>query len=288
MRVFRHLGIALLALVPFAVAVRPAEAVSVVGYYTFDNQDAADLSSFMNHGTVGASVTFTTDTPGAIGGGHAARFDGTGGNAGLILVPNSPSLQALDDSLSVAFWIKMDHTANPIWIRVTRKASEANASDGWIINRNNNTSDLLMRTDTTGVGGAFNQNRGQGVGVGMLDGQWHHYVHVRDNGTWTEYVDGVFTGSGAYPHGNGFGNTQPLLIGGRGQNMIRLLDDYSIWNGAISAEFAAYLAARWRCARSRPARCAAGVMPDRQTRLSHTLSTPAPEPTARCCSLLSP
>lgn len=241
MKVTRLLPVVLVTFASMVMA-PSAFAVALVAYYDFDGMDAADLSGNGNDGAVGSAVGFSTDVPTAIGNGYSAIFDGTSGNNGLITVPNSPTLQAIDNSLSVAFWIKMDHTANPNWVRVTRKASEANGTDGWMITRHNNNSDLLMRTDTTGPGGAFNRNRGQGVGVGMLDGEWHHYVHIRNNGIWTEYVDGVQTGTGAYPHGDGFSNTQPLLIGGRGQNMIGQLDDYSIWNGALTSDQVTHLA----------------------------------------------
>lgn len=215
---------------------------TVVAYYTFDGADATDASGFGNTGVVGGAVSFVSDVPSPLGGGMSASFDGTGGYAGLISVANSASLEALDNSITVAFWIKMEHTDNSNWIRVMRKASEGAGTDGWIINRNSANSDLLMRTDTTGGGGAFNQNRGQGVGVGMLDGEWHHYAHVRSNGTWIEYVDGVQTGTGAYPHGNGFGNAQPLLIGGRGQNMIGQLDEVLIWDGVLDSRRVGLLA----------------------------------------------
>ena len=222
----------LLALAVLVMLSAQGAQAQLIGYYTFDGNDAADGSGFGNAGTVGANVAFSSSVPTALGSGQSAVFDGTSGGNGLISVPNSASLQAINDSLTVSFWINMDHTANPNWVRVTRKASEGNPSSGWIVNRNSNTSDLLMRTDTQGVGGAFNQNRGQGVGTGMLNGTWQHYTHVRDNGTWIEYVNGVQTGTGTYPHGTGFGNTQPLLIGGRGggDNMVGSLDDYAIFN----------------------------------------------------------
>ena len=51
-----------------------ADAVELLGYWSFDNDDATDYSGYGNHGVVDAEVAFTNDTP--TGTGRAAAFFG--------------------------------------------------------------------------------------------------------------------------------------------------------------------------------------------------------------------
>jgi len=204
----------------------------LVAYYSFDGSDAADQSPKGNHGTVGASMAFNPASP--FGTGQALQATGVSGNAGLVSVPNSSSLEGIRHQLSLSAWIKADATVNPDWFRFMRKGTESNPGQTWMWNRNASTQDTNMRIDTSdGVTGTFNMNRGRDTDV-VLDNQWHQLVFTLDNGNWAEYLDGVASGSGTYDHGNGFSNTEPMLIAGRGQNMTGFLDDIGVWDHALS------------------------------------------------------
>ncbi|MEM7396077.1 MAG: LamG-like jellyroll fold domain-containing protein, partial [Verrucomicrobiota bacterium] len=217
------------------VSARPL-LVGAVGIWKFDDDDATDSSGNENHGAVGLALEFDNDVPSLVASGRSVVGDGTGGNAGLVRVEHSVSLASIVDELSVAFWLKADAASNPNWIRIMRKGNEAMGTNSWIINRTLDQADTLIRIDTTGPGGAFNQNRGNGVGTTAMDGTWHHLVYTLNRGTWREYLDGVETGTGGYPHGNGLANNQPLLLVGRGQNLIGRLDEIGVWNRELSTQ----------------------------------------------------
>ena len=208
----------------------PFASADLIAYYTFDG-DGDDTSGMGNNGTVGASVTFDTDVPAALAGGQSIRGTAVNGSAGVVTVPNSASLETLKDTMTVSFWVKVDWTANSNWVRLMTRGDEAeNASNSWLINRFNNNDDLLIRTDTQGGGGTFNQNRGGGAGT-LQNNQWHHMAYVLDNGNFEEFVDGTSTAAGAYPHGTGFDNSSELLILGRGNgNLNGFMDEVAIWN----------------------------------------------------------
>ena len=220
----------------------PSVRADLVGYYSFDRDDGNDASENANHGVVGSAVTFSSDTPGVLGG-RSAVADGS--RDSLITVASSPSMESISDQLTIAMWVKADSGANSNWVRLARKANEANDSNyGWIVNRFNNNSDALIRIDAAG---GFNQNRGGGSGGAageVFDGDWHHLAYTLDNGNWEEWVDGARTGSGNYTHGSGFSNTEPLHILGRPNGVLNgLMDDVSVWSHRLEQDEIELLAA---------------------------------------------
>ena len=215
----------------------------LAGLWTFDADNATDDSGNNNDGTVGSGMSFSADAPTAIGGKSLAGT-GAGGSSGYVSVPNSANLEAIDDQMTLSFWMKADGAANQNWFRIIRKGNEVNGATSWMITRHSGNDDTLIRTDTVGGGGAFNQNRHTGQGLGVLDNQWHHIAYVLDSGSTMEYVDGTLTSSTTYPHGNGLSNTQPLLIGGRGSgNIVGNLDDVALFGRAFTAAEIARFAA---------------------------------------------
>lgn len=212
----------------FAVAAPAA----LIAHYSFDADNAADLSGNANTGTVGASVAFSTDTP--LGSGKAMETTATG-SAYVVTVPTSTSLESIDHQLTFSFWMKAGTAGQNNWFRVFQHANEGNGTQGWLINRYSSSTETNIRVDTTGAGGQFNQNLAEGVNTGTLDGQWHHMVYTLNNGTWEEYADGA-RASGSYSHGSGFSNTRPLYIAGRNNTAeyIGLLDDVAVWNERLS------------------------------------------------------
>jgi len=219
----------------------PALASGLVGYYTFDNSDAADASPFGNDGTTGGS--FVSDVPSAIGSGLALQM--TGPAAERVLVPNSPSLETISDELTIGFWVKAATGDNDNWVRFARKATGGSGAQGWILSRYNNTDNINIRTDTQGAGGAFNQNRPSGgdAARSILDGEWHYLTFTLDNGDVAEYIDGAEVWSGTYPHGNGFSNSIEMYLGGRNDHSyVGLMDDVSVWSTALDPGEIAWLA----------------------------------------------
>jgi hypothetical protein len=232
-RVCRLAGISsvacLILLAVFAVNQARAE---LVGYWTFDSDDATDYSGFGNHGAVEAYVAFTNDTPTGIG--RAAAFAGGNDPNAQITMTNTASLQ-VDDTMTLCYWVKMD-AATPDWTRYIRKNNSSTALDGWMVNRNDSTLSSGIRFDTEQSGGAGNQNTLTG-GAEDLDGEWHHVVFVADNGSGEKFVDGVSVQTSTYNHGTGFGNTEPIVLNANDTYtgaFVGALDDVTLWNTALT------------------------------------------------------
>ncbi|MEM7392733.1 MAG: LamG domain-containing protein, partial [Verrucomicrobiota bacterium] len=209
--------------------------LGLVGLWNFDAGSGADTSGQTNDGVVGAALNFTNDVPPAIGMGQSIVGAGVGGVNGLMEVPNAPGLETITDELTVAFWIKADAAANGNWFRMIRKGSEAPGTNSWMVTRHVDRADTLIRIDTTGPDSAFNQNRGIGVGTNVLDGTWHHLAYTLKRGRWEEYVDGIRTGAGSYPHGDGFANDRPIRVMGNGGNLVGQMDEVAVWGRALSS-----------------------------------------------------
>jgi hypothetical protein len=233
------------------IAVHSAARAELVGYWSFDDSTADDLSDNNNDGAITNVVEFSDDIPSALGSGKAVFVER---GKGFITVPTSPSLESISDELTVAFWVKSDDGEPdvpgepsdnqwPNWGRVFQHGTEGNGDQSWLVNRNSGTTDVNLRVDT--VAGpprpdppyhvpGFNQNVGR-TGDMVIDGTWHHWVMTLDNGLWTKYLDGSPAGSGSYVHGDGFANTRPLYILGRnGYNEFGgFIDDVSVWNSAL-------------------------------------------------------
>jgi hypothetical protein len=211
-------------------------ALELVGYWTFDGEDASDSSGYGNNGTVESNVAFTNDTP--TGTGRSAAFFGGGDSLAQINVPNSQSL-AVDDAMTLSFWVRME-TNTPSWTRLIRKGSENSSQNSWLVDRDSSSYNIGIRYDTAGGGGLFNQNRLNGSGS-EIDGTWHHVVIVAydngsgttANGTTKKFVDGVLKLNQTYNHGTGFGNMLPLEINNQG-NFIGCLDEVSLWYHALT------------------------------------------------------
>ena len=210
--------------------------VDLVGYWTFDGEDASDRSGFGNDGTVESNVAFTNDTP--TGTGRAAAFFGGSDALAQISVPNSQTL-AVNDAMTLSFWVKMV-TNTPSWSRFLRKSDENAVHNGWLVDRDGSSINIGVRYDTAGGGGLFNQNRLFSSG-NEIDGTWHHVVVVAydngsgttANGTTKKFVDGVLKLSQTYNHGTGFGNTNPFEFNNEGK-FIGRLDEVALWYDALT------------------------------------------------------
>lgn len=236
----RRLALILTAAVAaVGLCVSPASA-QMIGYWSFDGGNADDGSGNSNDGTVGSSFTFETDVP--FGTGLSAENHG-GGSTNVITVPTSPTLESIDDQLTVSFWMKAVTGNN--WVRLFQHGTEGNPSQTWLIDRYSSTARTNMRVDTIDdpgppfVDGQFNQNIATGgpdtFAVPPAEPEWHHLVYALDNGTWRKYVNGVES-TGTYKHGLGLSNTRPLYIFGRNGNgdYVGQLDDIGVWADALT------------------------------------------------------
>ncbi|HPP52165.1 MAG TPA: PEP-CTERM sorting domain-containing protein [Thermoguttaceae bacterium] len=214
--------------------------------YNFDDSTATDLSGNSNHGTVGINIFFTTDTPFGSGLAPGTSSNPSGGDpTRVIAVPTSATLEAIDDHLSISFWMKSNASDNNNWVRIFQHGTEGNDDRTWLVNRYSNTSDVNVRVDTVaGAGGQYNQNIAMG-GTAAFDGQWHHVFYTLSNGQYWEYVDGKLSTSGTYKHGDGLSNTRPLYIFGQNNDgeYVGLLDDIAIWDDPKGPAWPATIAA---------------------------------------------
>ena len=219
-------------------------AFELQGLWNFNDGTAADGTANGNDGApaVGSTITYSSDTPTQLGGGQSASSD----QSGYLTVASSASLEEIDDQLTVAFWIRAEAADNSNWVRMIRKGTEASGQTTWMVNRDFATSEVGIRTDTSGVGGAFNQNRHRGTGDNVLDGEWHHVAYVLDGTSTKEYIDGALLSTQSFPLGNGLSNTQDLRIFGRGngtQSLDGAMDDVAVWSRPLSDTEIAAIAA---------------------------------------------
>ncbi len=202
---------------------------SLVAYYSFDGDDATDLSEYGNDGIVGSALTFDTSTP--FGSGKSVYSPYVANSTGVISVPTSASLQSIGNAVTISFWMNagMD---SPAWGRIMQHANEGQGTQGWMINNYYGNNELNLRVDTLpgDLPDAWNQNIAIS-GDAPFTNEWHHLVFMLENGNWTKYFDTVKS-TGTYRHGAGFSNTRPLYICGRNNygNYKGLIDDVAIWN----------------------------------------------------------
>lgn len=244
-RAARHL-VAAISLFTVVVLV-PAAPAALVAYYNFNEGSGTavnDSSGNANHGALGASAGFSSDSP-FIGG---TSMDSTLNTlaSGTAIVPNSSTLQGITDNLTISMWVKAAAGDQPNWVRMLRKGNESNPindNSTWMLNRLSNTNRVVTRLDTSGTGGSFNQNRpgtGGSDGLTALTGQWEHMVFIYEGtqggaGTVTGLLNGIQVFSASYNHGNGLSNTQPLIIGGRNdQSTNGLFDDLGIFDSSLT------------------------------------------------------
>ena len=207
----------------------------LVAAYSFDDETATDISGGGNDGVLGATTAFSTDNP--FGVGKSAVFDATPNS--VINVPNSPALEGVDNTMTVAFWMKGSN-AQGDWGRQVQKRS---GGDGWDVNRHFGNNAVNLRVDTSA---GDNQNVfavGGGLIPNVYDNTWHHIAYTMDNGTLVAYLDGVQTGTEGYNHGSGFGNNGPMTIGGDDNAYGNIMmDDLGIWDEVLDADAIAALA----------------------------------------------
>ncbi len=223
-------GLALLLVGVIATAGATQAQADLVGYWNFDDGTAGDLSANANHGIAGGSLTYETDTP--TGSGLSVLSYPGGGSGNVLTVPTSASLQSINDSLTIAYWMNSNLGDNGNWVRLFQQGTEADGQQSWMVNRYGGDNEVNVRVDTSAQ---FNQNIARG-GPAPFDGTWHHVAFALNSGAWSKYEDGVKVSTGTYNAGNGLSNTRPLYMFGRngtGQ-YVGGLDDIAVYNSALT------------------------------------------------------
>ncbi|NQT39394.1 MAG: LamG domain-containing protein [Planctomycetes bacterium] len=223
-------GLALLLVGVIAAAGVTQTQADLVGYWNFDDGTAGDLSANANHGIAGGSLTYETNTPTSSG---LSMLSHSGGGSGNVLtVPTSASLQSINDTLTIAYWMNSNLGDNNDWVRLFQQGTEANGQQSWMVNRNGGNNEVNVRVDTTSQ---HNQNIATG-GPAPFDESWHHMAISLNTDAWSKYVDGVKVSTGTYNGGNGLSNSRPLYMFGRNGagEYVGGLDDIAVYNSALT------------------------------------------------------
>ncbi|QNN24157.1 LamG domain-containing protein [Planctomycetales bacterium ZRK34] len=223
------------------------------GNYTVQDQiggshgtaSAADTTSAVISSATGiADQAIDMSRPGISG-------DNTSGNAKV----NYGDILDITSSVSqtVSLWFNADSTGGTQFI--ASKGNGGSTNTGWSIFIGD-SGNIIARADNSNSSGSTDN---LGVGKSFTSGEWHHLVMVIDNvgdgttGTFTAYLDGVSSGAdglqnGWSLHGGGdgvtfaagsdFSNSDAIELGLRadgGAEYRGLLDEFAIWNRALSA-----------------------------------------------------
>ena len=150
----------------------------------------------------------------------ALEFDGDGD---YVEVAHSPSLDEINDEITIVVWVKGSPQAN--YPRIMCKRTGA---VGLEIQVHPNVATIAIRIDTTGF---VNQLKTMEI----LDGQWHHVAYVLDEGNAKGYKDGIKATDSGYNHVDGFASQDNLLIGGTAP-FTGILDEFAIFNTALDED----------------------------------------------------
>lgn len=205
---------------------------SLVGYWGFDDDNAADLSGHKNDGELVGVLKFSTSVPPLVGGGKC--LDVSGGPA-YVVIPHSASL-VISDELTVAFWMRGDNRQQD-WSRVISKAGPMNCS-GWVIHRAGDANEIRAV-----VGNSVHCNQSIADMKGVYDGRWHHVTMTANRGKWRAYLDGELEAKGEYRHDEGLASIADLVIGAAGMDQDfgeydfeGQLDEVAVFRRALSAD----------------------------------------------------
>ena len=206
----------------------------LMGYWSFDDKDARDLTPHHNDGFPMNSPAYSPKVPAAVGGGLC--LDVSAGPK-FVQVPHSKSLD-LRNSMTIAFWLRGDNQQQD-WSRVISKAGMMNCR-GWVIHR---ASDLDQIRTVVGNRSHCNQSIADVKGV--YDNAWHHLAVVLNSGSWQVYLDGEFYSHGTYRHQDeGLSSTGEMIIGAAGEDQVMVgsldfegqIDELCIFSRPLGAD----------------------------------------------------
>jgi len=203
-----------------------AQAGSLAGYWTFDDETLTDTSGNDLNGEAPMMVEYSEDVSPTIGKGKSIVFDGSN----RAIIPHGASFDA-GDGLTVSFWMKADAAAQTDdYPTIMAKFGGFNSS-GWRIGKHG---EAAIR---------WNESRP----VEVFDNNWHHVIFVFDGKTITAYRDGVPVGLdgkqefATAKYEADVKNSAELVLGAReaGQHIrpyVGQLDEVAIFSRALSQD----------------------------------------------------
>jgi len=212
----------------------------LVGIWSFDGPDMADLTAFDRSGQ-GNNGTLTNGPKRTIGKvGQALDFDGVND---WVSVPDNDNL-SFDGDFTVSLWMKLDQLASDkgsSFLALDKGQSGGVPSwreyyiylDDWGSPYN----DVVVFMWYNSGGANYNGYYGDEEG-GISAGAWYHIVGVKDSSNINIYVNGL-VGSGATPSGSGWNSDQTLGIGASwngGDSFGGLIDEVRIYNRTLTPD----------------------------------------------------
>lgn len=187
---------------------------NLMAYYTFDSQNANDLSINGWHGTANSGISYSTDKPNSSG--YSASFNGTDGKIS-VNVPINVGTRAL------SFWIK---TTDPSFTIM---------GVGYGVN-------YLFGSDKIGENNSIiNQWQSITNTAWVIDASWHHIVinRVQGSNLFELYKDGQIWVSGPAPNisfVNLSGNKFELGAGSAEGYLSGKIDNFRLYNVPLTSE----------------------------------------------------
>jgi hypothetical protein len=194
----------------------------LVAYYPF-NGNADDESGNGNNGTILGGVNAAHDRFGNPG--SAFRFDGS---TGYITVPNSPSLQKPDSSVSVLAWVNVENWYNT-WAGLVAKSESAARGQYALAFQDGGRIDVDVASTYVWF---F-------TGLPFQPGQWYFAAYTWDGDTIRVYVNGELIDSKQYSIPPTV-DSHPLELGrhtpGNTEYLDGTLDDVRIFDRALTGD----------------------------------------------------
>ncbi|MDX9792117.1 MAG: hypothetical protein RBU24_01305, partial [Kiritimatiellia bacterium] len=109
-------------------------AADLVGYWSFEADDAADGSGYGNDGSLVNGPVFTDDVPATIPSARSISFNGADNTGSYVQIPHADSLSFTGGMVTVSFWMKANAADPSPWLRAINK--DNGGSHGFEIQRN--------------------------------------------------------------------------------------------------------------------------------------------------------
>jgi hypothetical protein len=199
----------------------------LIGHWTFDGKDMTpnvrDISGQGNHATI-SGQSATTTAIGKIG--QALGFDGSNDYVDI------PDIIEGLSQVTFSTWVKVNDVSGTTLYIVEQSGASSDpiqidyaAGTGGNVNKYKCSiqTDLPASTNT-----ALNTPQ-------YFDKDWHHIVCTYDGSNVRLYIDGAFTGTANAITGNLVSTTNNLVIGADSGTWNGSLDDFRIYNRALTA-----------------------------------------------------
>ena len=207
---------------------------ALVGFWNFDDGTANDSSGNGNNGIFQNGAAASANVP---AGGGAMSLAVGGGNQ-HVLIPDSSSLDVLG-AITITAWVQRPATG---WGAILAKGpsdiSGANYPGNYELRLGNGNGVMDFLWEDGAAANTFTNIADAGGAVAA--DTWTHIAFSGTNsGTYSFYINGVATGTGAAPAN--FLNDQngsPLYLGSRNDLFTTInggLDEISIWNESLDA-----------------------------------------------------